>query len=150
MIPRKAQRLYIECIPGSLLKGRNVRNVHLSTPRTSDGDRDESYLRDVRQCPCLHCGLDGFSEAAHVRLSSGYHRKASGMGKKPADKWAVPLCAEHHRLARDAQHNRSEREFWDDLGINPLAACERLWAKRGDVVAMRAMAHVIIAERCLR
>jgi hypothetical protein len=144
MTLRKAQRLFTECAPGALLKGGNAPALR---PRANDGDRDESYLKDIRNCPCLHCGMEGFSEAAHVRMASGYHRKASGMGKKPEDRWCLPLCAEAHRLARDAQHNRSEREFWNDLGINPLAACEKLWDKRGDVVAMRAVAFVVISER---
>lgn len=57
------------------------------------------------------------------------------------------LCADCHRLARDAQHNRSEQSFWHELGINPLAACVRLYAQRGDMVAMRAVVLVTIAER---
>lgn len=144
MIPRKAQRLALRSPIGSLLKGQHAR---IPRPRVVDGDRDEPYLKLVRQCPCLHCGMDPAGEAAHVRMASGYHRKASGAGKKPADRWALPLCGEHHRLAADAQHKRSERAFWAELGINPLAACKRLRGKRGDLVAMRAATHLVIGER---
>lgn len=42
-------------------------------------------------------------EAAHVRLGSG-----AGMGEKPSDWRAVPLCKEHHQL----QHTQGERTFW--------------------------------------
>lgn len=107
---------------------------------------DETYVTFIRACPCLHCGTEP-SEAAHVRLASAAHGKASGMGKKPEPKWTLPLCSEHHRLARDSQHNRGERLFWYALGINAPLACERLYAKRGDLVAMQQMARLIIAER---
>lgn len=69
------------------------------------------------------------------------------MQKKPADRWALPLCADDHRLARGAQHKRGEEAFWRELGINPLLVCERLYAQSDDLVAMRAVIFVAIAER---
>lgn len=87
------------------------------------------------------------SEAAHVRMSSAAYGKTSALGKKPADSWALPLCAEHHRLAKNAQHNQGEAQFWDGLGINALLTCTRLYAQRGDLVAMRAVNFVTIAQR---
>jgi len=129
--------------PGSLLK-------HLTPPiprpRKDDGERDPAYLALVRQCPCLCCGMEP-SEAAHVRLSSAAFGKASGLGKTPSDRWALSLCADDHRLARRAQHNQSEHQFWYALGINPLIACEQLYAQRGDLVAMRAVIFSTIAQR---
>jgi hypothetical protein len=109
-------------------------------------DSDPAYLALVRQCPCLHCGMEP-SEAAHVRYASAAHGKASGLNKKPSDKWALPLCAQDHRLARDAQHTRGEQEFWHALDINPLVTCEALYAVAGDLVAMRAVVFVTIAQR---
>jgi hypothetical protein len=87
------------------------------------------------------------SEAAHVRFASAAFGKASGLGKKPADRWALSLCAGCHRLNRDAQHNRNEQEFWQSLGINPLATCVDLYAQRGDLVAMRYVVFVTISKR---
>jgi hypothetical protein len=104
----------------------------------------------VRQMPCLYCGVEPSGEAAHVRLASAAFGKSSGLGKKPDDRWALPLCPEEHRLARHAQHNRSEQAFWDDLKINPLICCQRLYAVRGDLVAMRAVVLTTIAERGMR
>lgn len=130
--------------PGSLLK-----RSHPIQPRESVREaarRDDSYLAMVRQLPCLRCGMEP-SEAAHVRFASAAFGKAGGMQKKPDDRHAVPLCAGCHRLDRDAQHNRNEREFWDSVGINPLLVAEKLYAKRGDLVAMRAVVIVAIAER---
>lgn len=115
-------------------------------PRKSEGERDPEYLALVRQCPCLHCGMEP-SEAAHVRMASAAFGKASGLGKKPEDRWALPLCAEHHRLNRNAQHNQSEAQFWATLGIAPLVACQQLYAQRGDMVAMRAVIFTTIAGR---
>jgi hypothetical protein len=114
--------------------------------RKTETDSDPAYLAMVRQCPCLHCGMEP-SEAAHIRYASAAHGKASGLNKKPADKWALPLCAQDHRLARDAQHNRGEQEFWHALGIHPLICAEQLYAQRGDLVAMRAVVFVTIAQR---
>lgn len=110
------------------------------------GERDPDYLVNVRQCPCLCCGMEP-SEAAHVRMASAAFGKASGLGKKPEDRWALPLCSQDHRLARDAQHNRSEQEFWASLGINPLLTCSELYAQRGDLVAMCAVIFSTIAKR---
>lgn len=108
---------------------------------------DPAYLALVRQCPCLYCGLDPCGEAAHVRLASAAFGKASGLGKKPADKWALPLCREDHLNARHAQHKQNEEAFWLALGINPLIVCEQLYRQRGDLVAMRAVAFHAIMNR---
>lgn len=137
------QRIVHRFAPGSLLKPRGVSEPR---PRKDDADEDKDYLKLVRCCPCLCCGMEP-SEAAHVRYASAAHGKASGLSKKPADKWCLPLCSQDHRLAKDAQHNRDEQEFWNALGINPLLACEALYAQRGDLVAMRAVCMVTIAQR---
>jgi hypothetical protein len=108
--------------------------------------RDLPYLALVRQLPCLKCGMEP-SEAAHVRFASAAFGKASGLGRKPDDRHSVPLCSGCHRLDRDAQHSRGEREFWDSIGINPLIVAEKLYARRGDLVAMRAVVMIAIAER---
>ena len=138
----RPQRLFAPSRPGSLLK----RTVAVMPARKPSEDSDRAYLALVRQCPCLHCGMEP-SEAAHVRYASAAHGKASGLGKKPADRWALSLCSEHHRLARDAQHNRNEQEFWASLDINPLICAQLLYEKRGDLVAMRAVVFMTIAQR---
>lgn len=137
------QRIAAACPPGSLLKR------HASQPRSAASEaagRDVSYLAMVRQLPCLKCGMIP-SEAAHVRMSSAAFGKTSGLQKKPEDRFALPLCSDDHRLARDAQHSRSELSFWGEIGINPLIVCEKLYAQRGDLVAMDNVIRVAIAER---
>jgi hypothetical protein len=139
------QRVAPPAPPGSRLKRPLAIGKRLALREATE--RDPVYLALVRQCPCLHCGLDPCGEAVHVRMASGAHGKASGMGKTPADKWALPLCGEHHREANDAQHKIGERAYWNGVGINPVLFCHGLYAKRGDQVAMRAVCLVAIAER---
>lgn len=138
------RRITAVAAPGSLLK-RSLPIQPRKDVKAAAG-RDLPYLEMVRQLPCLKCG-DEPCEPAHVRFASAAFGKASGMQKKPDDKHSVPLCPGCHRLDRDAQHNRNERAFWDEIGINPLIVAEKLYAQRGDLVAMRAVVMVAIAER---
>ncbi|HYM31826.1 MAG TPA: hypothetical protein VEU47_11025 [Candidatus Cybelea sp.] len=122
-------------------------NAVPAPPRKTESGKDADYLALIRQLPCLYCGVEPCGEAAHVRLASAAFGKSSGLGKKPDDCWALPLCGEDHRNARHAQHKRSEAEFWASLGINPLIVCERLFKQRGDYAAMRMVIVVAISER---
>jgi hypothetical protein len=98
-------------------------------------DNDPLYLEIVRELPCLKCTMEPCREAAHVRRQSAAHGKRGGMQKKPADKWALPLCNEHHL----EQHQVGELKFWYDLNIDPLFVCQRLYAARRDLVKMRSI-----------
>jgi hypothetical protein len=128
--------------PGELLKRING-VAPQPLPREAS---DPAYLAMIRQLPCLKCGMDPCGEAAHVRMQSGAHGKHNGIGRKPDDRWAAPLCACCHREDRDSQHRVGELVFWHRLGSNPLLICERLYAARGDLVRMRAIALLAIAE----
>lgn len=50
--------------------------------------RSESYRRWVASLPCIACGIEGFSQAAHAN-----HGK--GLGMKTCDLMTFPLCAPH-------------------------------------------------------
>ena len=50
-------------------------------------------------------------EVAHVRIGSG-----AGLGEKPSDFRAVPLCSGHHRR----QHEIRERTFWAGIDLDGL------------------------------
>jgi hypothetical protein len=139
------RRIAAVAAPGSLLKRpAQPRGAQEAAGR----DVDLDYLRLVRECPCLKCGMEP-SEVAHIRFASAAFGKASGLGRKPDDRYSVPLCAGCHRLDRDAQHTRNEREFWDSIGINPLMVAQRLYAVRCDLLAMRAVIFTTIAERIM-
>ncbi len=131
--------------PGSLLKSITATTASrrvLAEP-SEGGDK---YLALVRQLPCLKCGMSP-CEAAHVRFASAAFGKTSGLGKKPSDRRAVPLCAGCHRLSRDAQHNQGERQFWAALDLNPLQIAEQLYLRRGDFPAMEMVIVKAIADR---
>jgi hypothetical protein len=67
----------------------------------------------IRKQPCCICG--GINvEAHHVRTNSLAHGSNPGGAQKADDRWALPLCWEHHREA-----HMGEREFWASLGIDP-------------------------------
>lgn len=144
----RPQRITSPAAIGSLLKRGLVADLHRARAEPEGGDSAQ-HLENIRRLPCMKCGMEP-SEACHVRYASAAYGKASGMQKKPADKWAVPLCAGDHRLAKDAQHQRNEQAFWIEIDINPLAVATQLWERRGDVVAMNAIIVRAISERRTR
>lgn len=96
----------------------------------------ESHLDFIRRLPCLCCPAPAPSEAAHVRYGSLRHgKRPTGLGEKPSDQWAVPLCAKDHREGPDAQHSTNEEHWWKLRGIDPLVVAALLFANSGDVEA---------------
>jgi hypothetical protein len=55
--------------------------------------KSPAHLRWVRSLPCCvpGCHVAIGVHAHHVRSAS-----VAGTGMKPSDRWAVPLCSEHH------------------------------------------------------
>ncbi|QOG20406.1 hypothetical protein [Bradyrhizobium sp. SEMIA] len=131
--------------PGSLLK-----RITVAAPRRGFAEPrggDPKYLAEVRQLPCLYCGVEPCGEAAHVKYSCAAFGMKNMLGMRVDDTRALPLCRDDHQNARHAQHRGSEEAFWAALGINPYNVTRRLYAQRGDLVAMRAVVLVAIAER---
>jgi hypothetical protein len=64
------------------------------------------------------------SEPAHVRTETD-----GGVGSKPGDRYAVPLCSTCHAK----QHRAGEFTFWSALRIDPLSVALRLWTVSTDV-----------------
>lgn len=100
-----------------------------------------AHLEWVRSLPCVICGDNTATEAAHVRFGDARAAKPqTGMGIRPDDRWAVPLCGRHHRN----QHSKGERRFWQDMGIDPIFVALALDAESGNheagcqIVAARA------------
>jgi len=50
--------------------------------------RSKPYLRWVASLPCIACGIEGFSQAAHAN-------NGKGMALKTCDLQTFPLCAPH-------------------------------------------------------
>jgi hypothetical protein len=143
MIRSRPQRLTPPSAPGSLLK-----RAELPQPRgtRTHGDADD-YLGLVRLLPCLYCGVEPAGEAAHVNFSSSEFGRTNSFGKRPHDRFALPLCRDDHQNARHAQHKGNEEAFWLALGISPYLTAKRLYEQRRDLVAMRAVVMVAISER---
>jgi len=102
-------------------------------------ERNEDHLALIRQCPCLGCGKDPSGEAAHLRISME-GKQSAGIGAKPGDRWANPLC---HGCHMD-QHSIGENAFWDSLDINPFDTAETLFKLSPNIHAMRTYAWEII------
>lgn len=73
------------------------------------------HLRWIRQHCCAVSGLNGHEckgriEAHHVRLGTD-----GGVGKKPSDQWAVPLCGTAHRTLHDKGQVSFEKLYVVDL-----------------------------------
>lgn len=90
---------------------------------------DEAHLDFVRGLPCVICHNDIETEAAHIRTGDPRAAKrATGMGERPDDTWAVPLCGKHHR----EQHTMSEDMFWRKYSLDPLSIAAFLALSSGD------------------
>src|SRR5215469_10309073 len=114
------------------------------TRRRSKPDlrRRLQHLAFVRQLPCVACGKAAPSEAAHVRTATD-----GGVGVKPADRYAVPLCTMCHAK----QHRIGELTIWSALRIDPLNVSLRLWTISGDLksgerIVFRARQHIDLAK----
>lgn len=89
-----------------------------------------AFLAFVRRRQCCACGAPAPSQAAHVRFGNpAIGKRNSGIGEKPSDCWAVPLCADCHLDSPEAQHQIGERAFWARIGIDPFALATRLYAQ---------------------
>ena len=90
---------------------------------------DDAHLDFIRALPCLVCGDNTSTEAAHIRFGDlRVDKRPTGMGEKPSDCWVVPLCGDCHRI----QHEMSERQFWADAGIDPILVAMALYRISGD------------------
>lgn len=143
MTQPRPRRLTPPAAPGSLLKGAT--DSHPRKARREEPD----YLAKIRQLPCLYCGVEA-GEAAHVNFSNAEFGRVNSFGKRPHDKFAVPLCRDDHQNARHAQHKGNEEAFWLALGIDPYAVARQLWEQRFDLVAMENVVRVAIANRSKR
>jgi hypothetical protein len=92
-------------------------------------EKDKAHLIWLATLPCAVCGSYKDVEAAHYRSADRrWGKPSTGMGEKPHDRWALPLCAEHHRL----QHSTNEEEFWKGYGIDAPVMCLALFGASGD------------------
>jgi ERF superfamily len=82
--------------------------------------RHKAHLRYVAQQPCLVCGRKP-SDPHHLRFM-----QPPALGRKASDEFAVPLCRIHHRLVHRVGN---EATWWNEAGIDPIAAARKLWGR---------------------
>lgn len=117
-------------------------------PKRASRWRSQAHLGFVRGFACAVCGSTTNVEAAHVRIGSG-----AGIGQKPDDWRAVPLCAGPHsnNLGQLGCHNRQhivgEPHFWADYQTIHGQTVEQLIA---ELIKASPRRREIEAERSLR
>lgn len=101
-----------------------------ATNKRHERQHDKEYLAHTRRQPCIVGpilgGCEGRIDPAHLRFGEAkVGRLNPGLGKKPDDKWVLPLCRKHH----EAQHAAGdERRWWSGTGIDPNEACVERYA----------------------
>jgi hypothetical protein len=80
--------------------------------------RDKRHREFVAAQPCLICGREP-SDAHHLRFA-----QPKALGRKVSDEFTVPVCRTHHR---EIHQTTKEREWWLQLGIDPLPVADKLW-----------------------
>lgn len=77
----------------------------------------------LRTLPCCVTGIQGYTEAAHIRYQTG-----GGMGLKPHDKWCIPLSSGRHSY----QHEIGEKRFWGSMIDDAKNLALKLFEISGD------------------
>jgi ERF superfamily len=80
--------------------------------------RDRDHIRHVIKQSCLICGRRP-SDPHHLRFA-----QSRALSRKVSDEFTVPVCRTHHR---EIHRSGNERLWWQNTGIDPLAAARTLW-----------------------
>lgn len=90
---------------------------------------DPPYRAAIARLPCFACLCKGKFKrgvhVAHVRAVSQEHGKPyTAKGRKPSDRWTLPLCPPHHTgdvsRIKVSQHSMDEIDFWSALGVHDV------------------------------
>lgn len=111
-----------------------------SLDRKRKREQNGAHLKFIRSLPCLLCETHQNVQAAHIRMPSPAHgKRGTGIGRKPDDRWTIPLCGPHHEM----QHQTGEESFWRFHNIDVCNVAALLWSCTGD----ETMALPIIRAR---
>jgi len=80
--------------------------------------RDRHHIRQLMRQPCLICGRRP-SDPHHLRFA-----QSRALSRMVSDEFTVPLCRTHHREIHDCGDKGG---WWQNSGIDPLAAARTLW-----------------------
>lgn len=90
---------------------------------------DRPYLDWLKTRYCVGCSRSGPCDPAHIRAASiRYDKPLTGGGRKPDDKWALPLC----RLCHDDQHaSGNELRWWRVRNLDPFVLATSYYEQFG-------------------
>ncbi len=86
--------------------------------------RNPSWLKQVRDMPCVVTGTMGGNDPAHIR-----HGLSGGIGLKPPDDLVLPLRHDMHM----EQHRKGEVAFWHEVLANDsilMMECLKAYARQ--------------------
>lgn len=93
-------------------------------------DRSETHLAFIRTLPCIVCGNNIETEAAHIRMADrSVAKPMTGIATKCDDRFTVPLCGKHHRHQHEVGN---EHKFWLAVAIDPIKSALALYSVSGD------------------
>ena len=97
------------------------------------GNSDD-HLALVRKLPCcLHgCSI--------LPAGTAHHIKATGLrggATRSPDRYAIPLCWDHHINGVERQGSKNELSWLSNRGVEALDLAAALWMARGDFEKMR-------------
>lgn len=101
--------------------------------------KSDTHEDFVRALPCLICGDNTTTEAAHISYADmRYGKFGRGKGQKEESIWVIPLCGAHHR----DQHDMGEIAFWSENAIDPCRVAAALFIRTQDYqTALQIIEH---------
>lgn len=100
----------------------------------------EKHLQALRTLPCCIPGCNVVGSEAHHLKATG----SRGAGMKSPDKFALPLCHDHHINGVERAGSKNEIAWFERHGIEPLELAAALWMVSPD---RASMCRVILAHR---
>lgn len=108
-------------------------------PRADREGNDAKHLAAIRKLPCCIPGCNIVGCDPHHIKSAGER----GMQLRAPDKWALPLCRQHHDEV-ERIGSRNEVRWFRHRGVHCLDLCKALWGFRADA---GAMTRIILANK---
>lgn len=91
---------------------QNMNTIH--PLRRKNRKRDKARLAWIHTLPCAICERAGLNQTT---ISEAAHLGKRGLGQRPPDDTAVPLCWTHHaRQSRESVHSLG-KAFWEKWGV---------------------------------
>ena len=94
-----------------------------------------SHLDLIRKCPCAIPDCNDLAIQAHHLKATGER----GAAMRSPDRFAVPLCVDHHLHGVELVGSKNELGWFKERGVNALQLAADLWVARGNLRRMRSV-----------